>query len=523
MTGGSKFSTSSPKSLITKPDFWRVNKWLIVIVTGGLCAIGFLFRRTYPTLDESLIYSLVIHFFAFWGIGVAIQTLAKIQVEHAIASDVEKKASEKLQEIRSSRSKGETDRISLEQAGREVLPDNTTLRLAMPRLVQHILTEAKDHRVSTSTVVMQPYREEAMGDIFKLQNIQKISLQLGILGTFIGLILALHQLNNTTQSIDSLLHSLGIAFGTSVAGLESAVIIGLLIMVVRQKQEAYFQMMEKATDAMISLAQNAIPDDYFFTGFEQITTAVEQLNRKLGDRTFALTEQIRIQTDEIQRGMGKLAETKTQFKEFLNQIQESQTHFVAEMMKVYDTFSPATITTQLQQSLEYTVNNISNTFNEKLSPSLEKLTVLNNAIHGLYETLQTADQKLAGQNQLLDRVNQELIQTKSNLYSSIQQLLTAQKEFIDSAVTQLEKGNQELTQSKEEFYASLQPLIASQNDTFQGFRSDIGAMSQRITTLNTELEKSNKIVQELIQIVTSKQPLYKIIFVKLKNFFKNLS
>ena len=507
-----RFATSSPSYLPITLTFWRENITFIAILLVGLGAIFVLFPLTYPKSDDLLAYlSTFIHFFALWGIWISVGVIAKIQVEHAFALQVEENAKKELRKIRDE--KGE--RLALKKV-RYLLPDNPTPNLAMPRLFQHIIGEARDHRFESSMSTMQPYREEAIDDIFKLQNIQKIALQLGILGTFIGLILALSQLNldssSTTLELKPLFNSLHISFSTSVAGLEVAAILGLLIMIVRQKQKSYFQAMESATDAMISLAQNAIPDDYFFTNFEQIKNAISQLD----DRVFAQTKEVEVQTGEMRRGIDKLAGTKAQFQEFLGQIQSAQAHFVEKMMTVYETFSPNKITTELQKSLDKAINQILKTFNENLEPSLEKITAMNYAIHEVHSVLQTLENKLKEQNQQLEKVNQELVLAKSTLYSSTQPLITAQKEFIDSAVTQLEKGNQELTQSKTDFYDSLQPLITSQNRTFGNFQRDVEAMSKKVGSLNRELETSNKIVRDLVQLITSRKPLYKIIFEKLK-------
>ncbi len=498
MTSISNFANNSPNSLPTHLSFWLDNLKFIVILLVGLGAITVLFALTYPKSDELFAkLSIIIHGFALWGIWVSIKVIAKIQVEHAFAIRVEEKASEALREIKS----GNRDRIALEKVG-ELLPENPTPKLAMPRLFLHIIGEAKDHRFESSIIAMQPYREEAIGDIFKLQNIQKIALQLGILGTFIGLILALSQLkpdSDNAIALQPLFNTLHISFSTSVAGLEVAAILGLLIMVVRQKQEAYFQSMETAADAMISLAQNAINEDNFFTGFKQVENAVNQLR----ERVFAQTKQAEAQTEAMRQGMTKLTKTKSQFDEFLNQIQESQANFVREMMGVYDIFSPKTIKTELQQSLDNAVNKILETFNKNLIPSLEKITELNNAIRELYGVLQMADNKLMAQSQQLE------------------QLITTQNNFISKTVDQFDKGNQYFAESKAEFYSDLQQLITSQNETFQTFQQNINTISQKVTNINQELESSNEIVRDLIQLVISKKPLYKIVYEKLKTFINN--
>ncbi|MEK8016136.1 MAG: hypothetical protein VSS75_004650 [Candidatus Parabeggiatoa sp.] len=514
MMDDSNFATCSPNSLLTNMTFWVKHGWFIVILLVSMMAFYYLVPLTYPKSDGLLAHlSIVIHILALWGIGLAITVLTKIQVEQAFATYMKNETEVKLRGIKS----GEKSRISLEKL-EEQLPSNPTPKLAMPRLFQHIIDEARDHRFESSVITMQPYREESIGNILKLQKLQKIALQLGILGTFIGLILALSQLSLDSAILEqkSLIDSLHISFSCIIAGLEVVAILEFLIMVALQKQDAYFQTMESATDAMISLAQNAINEDHFLTGFKQVENAINQLNDQVVDQT----KEIGLQTNEMRQGMFRLAESKAQFNLFLDNIQQSQQHFVKEMMAVYDIFSPETISHQLQQSLEKAVDQISNTFNEKLEPSLDKITAMNLSIREVHNVLQTLENKLKEQNKQLEQVNKELSLAGSTLYSSTQPLLTAQTEFIESAVTQLEKGNQELTQTKTEFYGSLQPLIASQTDTFDNFQRDVKVMSEGVTSLNCELQKSNEVLQDLVQFMTSRKPLYKIIFEKLKMFYQ---
>jgi len=537
---------SSPKSLLISSSFWVEHLQSFIIVVVSIIAFSYLFVLTYPKSEWfTHIFSIIIYGFALWGLRSAIIILTKIKVEYAFAFYVGKKAEDKLREIRNKK----RDHFALTEVG-DLLPDNPTPNLAMRRLFEHIIGEAKDLRFESSMTTMQPYREEALDDIFKLQNIQKIALQLGILGTFIGLILALSQLNldaGTTLELKPLFDSLYISFSTSVAGLEVAVILGLLIMVIHLKQKAYFQTMEKAVDTMNSLARNATPDDCFFNHFAQIESQISRLQKNIYDQTQEVkkqTKNVEEQTEEMRRGIDKLTGTKAQFQEFLGQIQESQerfqiqiqesqkhfqiqiqdlqAHFVENMMVVYKTFSPETITLQLQQSLKNAVEQISKTFNENLEPSLDKITAMNQALHELHSVLQALEDKLKEQNQQLEKVNQELVLAKSTLYSSTQPLLTAQREFIDSAVTELEKGNQELAQSKTDFYGSLHPLITSQNNTFHDFQRDVKAMSERITSLNRELQKSNEVVQDLVKLISSRKPWYSI-FEKLKKMFSRSS
>src|SRR5207247_2069293 len=146
---------------------------------------------------------------------------------------VEKTSEQYLSRIKA----GQQSLIELDRLEEALLPLNkSNPPPAALRLFQHIFKEAKDRKFESSVNVMQPYREESLGDIFKLQNLQKIALWLGILGTFVGLLLAIQEsgLSNLQAKsgddfvnvINKMFDGLLVAFSASLAGLEAAVIIG---------------------------------------------------------------------------------------------------------------------------------------------------------------------------------------------------------------------------------------------------------------------------------------------------------
>jgi biopolymer transport protein ExbB/TolQ len=465
-----KTATSSPKNLLMDYRFWSSEYQFLLRLMISILLVVVVFIATYPEsrrpMDIFIAWgAMLFHCLTIWGIVTALKVMAKIKVEHAIADYVDIKATAELRKIQ----KGVKDRIFLDRIGIEVLPDNESEEeLSMIRIFKQILKEARDRKFDSSVNVMETYKEEAIGDIFKLQSVQRIALQLGILGTFIGLMMALEKiaLDAPDKIITQLSSALKISFGTSVAGLEVSVILWLFITLIRRKQESYFRSMENSTVTMISLARNAINTDEFIAEISQIKKYMEEL----GNRIYDQSKKIQGQSLEIHTGMEKLAEAKSHFNEFMKDISGSQIKFVEEINKVYNIFSPSRISNELKSKLDSAVENISETFKTNLGQASGKLVDLNDSLSLLNEALKNIEKQ------------------------------------IQEQAKQIENGEKRASEVKIEFYESAKRV----NDTQQKFIVDIKnlLMEGNIEKLNQELEKFNNLVQKM----NRKQVIAKINF-----------
>lgn len=481
-----RYATISPDTLLTDLTFWKSQRLFLSIVLFAIVVIFVLLSWTYPERTNWTSYlSFPIHLLIVWGIYVAAVAMSKTQIEHSIADYVENKAANELRKIKS----GEKERIDLSRIEHEFLPHNPSKGISMIRLFQHILKEAKDRKFESSVLVMQPYREESMGNLFRLQTIQKSALHLGILGTFIGLIKALKELTVGPEGIlnienfNSLFGSLHIAFGTSVAGLEVAICLGALATLVHRKQEAYFQSMEEATVTLVSLARNSINKDELFNELGQIRHSIDQLT----DRVYEQSQEVVTQTSEIQGGIKKLSETKAKFDEFLANIKTQQNQAIEEMKEVYKFFSPEKISEHLKNSLDKATEYISSTISDKMSQELGALKNINSLLINLNSALEKARLQFADQEKFLQEQNAELIQTRSNFNDSLKSIAETNTKIVEEVdhwmrdlSTQLEKNSAE----------------TGKNITRE-LKSELTSISKNFGILNTELKKFNKSVSRI--------------------------
>jgi hypothetical protein len=386
-----KLAESSPHTLLWSRSFWAAQTDFWVVVVGSAIAFVVLAPYTYIFAHGWVFLTVAVQLLAVYGAVITIKAMAKIEVETAIVNEVEVRGASYLSDLKA----GQSSRIDLQQLEEDILPNNqASPPLSMIRLFQHICKEARDRKFESSVNVIQPYREEALEDIFRLQNIQKIALWLGILGTFIGLLRAIQvgnlsniQEDNFINVISGMFENLFISFSASLAGLEVAVILGAFLLLLRKRHETYFQSMESAVVTMLSLARNAINKDDFFVEFGQIRQSMNRLRDQLYHQTEelsvgmdALGGGVKLQTEEIRTGIARLSETGVQFDGFLKSITERHQQLIDDVKSVYDAISLRNLGNTLQQGIGDVGQNIS----EALNPNITRLA---NELAGFNETL----------------------------------------------------------------------------------------------------------------------------------------
>lgn len=281
------------------------------------------------------------------------------------------------------------------------LPYNRTEpALAMTRLFRHVCNEAINLKFGSSIDVVKPYCDESLESLFTVINIQKIALRAGILGTFIGLLEAIMQLatlnsgQNPIESIHTLSNALFISFSTSVAGLEVAIVLGFLLMILRKRQNAYFRDMESAVEIILILARNADNDDQSRVLGE--LAKVESVVEKLGQRFYENTQQIqrsiadvlnriKEQTTEIQSGVQQLRQTKTNFDQFIGEIGETQNKFISEVKGIYSELSLKSFRDDIKDGIVSAGQTISNRLGETEESIKEQTEHINEGINALLE------------------------------------------------------------------------------------------------------------------------------------------
>jgi len=380
-----RLPATSPRDLLRLPEFWQTQKSFVVVIAVAIVSFLILLPYTYASGGGWQLISALVHAIAVGGAVIAAKALATLEVEKAIVLEIERRGTEYLSEIKS----GQRERIDLDVLERTMLPNNpSNPPPAMIRLFQHICKEAKDRKFESSVQIMQPYREEPLEDIFRLQNLQKIALWLGILGTFIGLLIAIGAADlrggDFLEVVRKMFSGLAVSFSASLAGLQVAVFLGMLLVVLRRQQELYFKLMESAVVTMLSLARNAINKDDFFVEFSQVRTTIDTLT----DTVHGQTQEMKIQTDEIRLGLERLGEARTSLDRFIRDMADSQNDFIGEVKAIYDAISLKNLTENLQQNLGKATRLMGDRIEVGTTQISNRLSDFNKSVDGLSKAVE---------------------------------------------------------------------------------------------------------------------------------------
>jgi hypothetical protein len=428
---------SSPWRLLRRRWFWLSQRGFLAICLAGIIAVILLAPYTYQQTDEFAFLTVLIHGLALWGAFLTIRSIAELEVEVAILTVIETRASDLLRSLKAK----QIASVELDSLEVRILPDNSTdPPPAMIRLFQHICKEAGDRKFESSVSVLEPYREEPLEELFKLQNLQKIALWLGILGTFIGLMIAI-QVGRTDdidvkvlpKMISEMFSGLYISFSASLAGLEVAVILGFFLLLLRSKQKSYFELMESSVTTMLSLARNALNRDDVIAEFGQVSTAMSQLTDSVSTQTTVISnrlddlqKQIIRQNAQITQGLEKLMSTGKAFDGFLTKMTDGQRQFIDDVRAVYDAVALKKLGTTMQDTIGHAAKYLSETIKPNVLLVSDQLVEFNRSVTTLNGTLKTNTQEVSENLQKLESEVKRQSSNGVNSMQSIQKQLSAQ-------------------------------------------------------------------------------------------------
>jgi hypothetical protein len=384
-------AVSSPRAVCLQPRFWLAHfDYFAILTLGSLGFIGVLWifqekSGTNPnasagnlsvTLDW--VFLAIFIWLSAWSIVRTLKVLAEIMVNRSIATLVEAGAELRLE------NQAPENRLDFSSL-RQLIPRNTSKpEPAMIRFTQQILKEAQDRRFDARFHLLEGYQGESIANLLQLERLQTYALRLGILGTFIGLMLALgsfsmilsspaldlpkdaglmrevleNQLQAFAASGWGLVSSLKLCFGTSIEGLVIAFFVAAQAEAVRRRQALYFQEMEDAALSLVALASRSIQRDDLLAGLEDASQAMRSLrgqiydqSHKLGERLVQVEQRVNNQTTEIQTGLAALAEAREKFGTFLQELSSSQNDFLKDLASLYDVASMRRLFQRLEDSM----------------------------------------------------------------------------------------------------------------------------------------------------------------------------
>jgi len=377
-------AAACPAKLLWTPFFWRAQLLPAILLLCGAAIIGSTIVVFFhsaatggATSTASVLFCLAVFTLFPLGVYSAMHHIAEIDVEHAIAVEVDNNATFLLSKIQSRQS----TRPSIARVESDVIPyNNSQPALSTIKLFQRVCDGARDRRIEPVFHLLQTPKEEADRWFHVLHTYSQVALRLGILGTFIGLMFALGGITGFMEDMDfshadqssiqavlqendqtsgqqaqelfkslassskfaPMFDNLHLVFSTSIAGLETALLLSGFLFILRRKRQSYLQDLEAAASAMTRLVRQSLVEDNFSLEFDQIKTEMRAVIASVYDQTEANKEQmekvvgsISVQTLQIEDGMQQLKTADTDMKQFLASLKDAEAEFVEQLGSVF--------------------------------------------------------------------------------------------------------------------------------------------------------------------------------------------
>jgi biopolymer transport protein ExbB/TolQ len=461
-------------------SFWKKQPQAFLYL--GICIFMFyiLIPYTFPhEMDEiAKIFNIFVTALLLFGLWQVAVSIAKIEIELAYAKYVRNVADTTLIEV-----KGGNRIIEVSEL-RNLLPENN--KSIMSRLFSHIISEAEARKFESNLVTIQPYKEEILTSLLKIGEIQKVSLHIGILGTFIGLMGAFSFIGND-KDVDTifgnLTKSLTFAFGTSIGGIRNSIILSILSRMLQKKQELLFENLENATDSILALGRWALNRDDIGGEFDQVRVSVHNLS----DKVEFQNQIVNRQTQDIQSGIDRLGLAKDKLDEFLKEISLKESVFLNEIQYIYDKISPESISQQLHTNLETVVKEITVSLQSNLKDTLEQYKELNTSIGIMYDYLKRFDGELRSQIQLS---TDNVTKSKEEVFTSLSEMAKMQEKFVQSI------SNMHIAEELK------QSVISASEQITKRYHSELHSMLPHVEKVGQELKAYNDFTREEMEIRT---------------------
>lgn len=409
-----KFAKSSPDDLMWSASYWwRHHKkavtavavlvvsplvlWVLKVIPI-LSGLGALFTGQIqrPEILALLIQAAIYLWIARQTLFAAGRLFTRLEVDNAVANVVNLKSLEELRLVQD----GKPPR-TLEEV-KSLWPDNPTEGLATLRMCEAIRTDAMDNQYNSKEALLQNYREEFTSEIMAVQTRQRNALQLGILGTFIGLLFAMPHLIAVMQGGEAatdLFTSLRVCFSTSVVGLVVSLCIDQFVNQLLNRLTLFSRSLEEAATSTILVTRGAMNRSH-------VARTLEGLNRSLSDvhdRLKIQNHYIDTQTSVLQKGLKRLSLSRTNLESFLSGIDKVEERVSSAMTTIEGRLTPENYVSQVQKSIKDSLKGLSTKLAEGLQDVFQVLDTSSGALQEATTSLKSTGAAMSSQTESTQR------------------------------------------------------------------------------------------------------------------------
>ena len=292
----------------------------------------------------SVAFSLIIFFLPVvaYGSAITVLNLARRTIEQSSQVDDD-----------THRLVAQTDVLQYRQDLQQKYARNLNDASPVRDLLVDALRRALTDRWEPPRRLVEGYASRIGGRLGAVASLQRTALQLGILGTFIGLMIAFQ-----TEAFDKsvrpgsfdptpLTDALKLAFGTSIAGLIASVYIIGIHTVARTSARLALNRMELMVDNVFDLAKQLRQDPSFISDLSQVREHVIAMSKSVDGVAIGYRDVIAAVVD----GGRQLREGRDEFDARVAKMIKEQAKLLSQMESIYGKIEPARLAAKLQSAL----------------------------------------------------------------------------------------------------------------------------------------------------------------------------
>ena len=413
---------------------------------------------------------------------------ARVAVDRAIAGHVARECRRRL-------STGEASTLTVEQLS-SILPTNEDGSLASLRLFEAILTDAADHQFGTRELILEHYRKDSIDRTQPVDELQRVALHLGILGTFLGLVFAVPHLvdiggeNLDLGSFAPFFSGLESCFTTSVGGLITSLFLGGAGGVLEKRITRYFAELDEAVALTLALARRARNPEIDPQTLDTLNSSI----RSLAERVFAQSKRIQIQTSAIEQGLQGLQGAREEFADMLSGVSSLKASVLEQVKAVHQSLNLKPAFQQLEdgmlESAKLFADEVAETTRSTEGVAKDIAEAVGDAIELSRETSESTQRALEALEARVSTLAEEREQYLEQLHRGLQNGARDRDEFADELRALLaEFSNDRKTTSRQlrEFLEDLRSTDRIVASLEEGNADMIQALQRGVDHLATEL------------------------------------
>ena len=306
------------------------------------------------------------------------------------------------------------------------------------------------------------------------------SIALGLIGTFLGLTVAIHSTNGVLESgiktMDIFLNKMGIplqgmasAFWTSIFGVIMSLVLNYTIQITKREKEEFYDDVEDYLD-------NILYSEYAFSFVTQFERFNDVISASMIDLTREMRDLFKEGVDQLVSNINKNTIDMTESAKVLSNYTKDLELVISSLNKSVDNFKkPIDMFKSSIDDFDITTEKLEFIMNTSITRLSEKIDVLSDVLNKL-------DINIEEEKESIKLINEELRSYKVGLDKSYRELLKG-TENISKAI---EKNNDITNQQ-----------IKNLNKGYEGFENGINNFIANVERLKDEVgEVISKVLKE---------------------------